>query len=348
MNRPLMDFVVSTRNNRAIIGPTLEAIAAQTIGRFTCTVVDGCSTDGTPDLIRERFPWVRVVVKESDTGPSHSRNIGFQLGSAEYAAFVDSDVLLDPRWAEEQVALMDSDPRIGILGGKLLHSEKPDTLYAAYGVMSRYGMAWDGGRAQPASAFNRFRECVWVNSSAMAVRRSVLEETGGFDEVMFLGCEDSDLGWRANLLGWKVAFNPAASAIHKIHGTLDPATMRRPLVFLIWRNRLRSALVNYEAWSLCRYTSVFLALSIADAFIRAPRKEKLAALWWNLRNLGGTWSRRKWVHSRRKVADRALWPLFRYGFLGPGHAFEPRSRRFDEPTTATPVAVGHRTETNLS
>src|SRR5262249_33220357 len=160
------------------------------------------------------------------------------------------DVLLDPRWAEEQVMLMDSDPRIGILGGKLLHSERPDTLYAAYGVMSRYGMAWDGGRAQPAAAFNHFRECVWVNSSAMAVRRSAVEETGGFDEAMFLGCEDSDLGWRANLLGWKVAFNPDATAIHKIHGTLDPAAMRRRLVFLIWRNRLRSALVNYEAWNL--------------------------------------------------------------------------------------------------
>jgi GT2 family glycosyltransferase len=205
-------------------------------------------------------------------------------------------------------------------------------------------MAWDGGRAQPADAFNHFRECVWVNSSAMAVRRSALEEAGGFDEVMFLGCEDSDLGWRVNLLGWKVAFNPHATAIHKIHGTLDPATMRRHLVFLIWRNRLRSAFVNYEAWNLCRYTGVFLALSIADAFVRAPRKEKLMSFWWNVRNLRSAWSRRKWVQSRRKLPDRALWPLFRYGFLGPGPAFQPRSRRFDEPVAAAPAVAGRRTE----
>lgn len=270
MNSPLIDFVVSTRNNRNIIVPTLEAIASQTIGRFTCTVVDGRSSDGTPDLVRERFPWVRVIVKESDSGPSNSRNIGFQQGTAEYAAFVDSDIVLDPGWAEQQVALMNSDRRIGIAGGKLLHSDKPGTLYAAYGVMSRYGMGWDGGRAQPAAAFDKVRPCLWVNSSAMAVRRGAIEETGGFDDAMFLGCEDSDLGWRANILGWKVMFNPAASAIHKIHGTLDPATMSRRLVFLIWKNRLRSAFVNYSAWSLCRYTSVFVAFSIADAFVRAP------------------------------------------------------------------------------
>ena len=137
VNSALIDFVVSTRNNRAIIVPTLEAIARQTIERFTCTVVDGCSSDGTPDLVRERFPWVRVVVKESDSGPSNSRNIGFRQGAAEYAAFVDSDIVLDPRWAEQQVEMLKSDRSIAITGGKLLHSEKPGTLYAAYGVMPR-------------------------------------------------------------------------------------------------------------------------------------------------------------------------------------------------------------------
>jgi GT2 family glycosyltransferase len=339
VNSPLIDFVVSTRNNRAIIVPTLEAIERQTIRRFTCTVVDGCSSDGTPDLVRERFPWVRVIVKESDSGPSNSRNIGFRQGSAEYAAFVDSDIVLDPGWAEQQIALMNADGRIGIAGGKLLHSEKPGILYAAYGVMSRYGMGWDGGRAQPAAAFDKVRPCLWVNSSAMAVRRGALDEIGGFDDAMFLGCEDLDLGWRANLMGWKAIFNPAACAIHKVHGTLDPATMSRRLVFLIWKNRLRSAFVNYGTWSLCRYTSIFLAFSIADAFVRTPRREKFAALRWNLANLGDTWSRRRWVQSRRKVGDRALWPLFRHGLLGPGYAFEPRSKRFDEPVSSESIVV---------
>ena len=334
MSRPRIDFVVSTRNNRGIIVPTLESIAHQTIGRLTCTVVDGRSSDGTPDLVRQRFPWVRLVVKESDSGPADSRNIGFRQGSAEYAAFVDSDIVLDPFWAERQVELMDADTRIAIAGGKLLHSERPGTLYAAYGVMTRYGMGWDGGRAQAASGFTEVRRCLWVNSSAMAVRRSAMEEIGGFDDAMFLGCEDSDLGWRANVMGWQVAFNPSAFAVHKIHGTLDPAAMKRRLVFLIWRNRLRSALVNYSARSLCRYTSIFLACSVADAFVRAPRKEKMVAMWWNAAHLRDTWARRRRVQAGRKAADADLWPLFRHGIMGPGYAFEPRSSRFDEPVSA--------------
>ena len=320
----MIDFVVCTRNNREIIFATLESIAGQTIRDFTCTVVDGQSTDGTPDLVRQRFPWADIVRKDGDTGPSNSRNIGLSKGSAEWIAFVDSDVRLDSHWAESQLEVMSPDPTIGIAGGKLLYSQNTEILYSAYGVMSRYGIGWDGGRAEPARNFTEIRRCLWVNSSAMFVRRQVVDQIGGFDDAMFLGGEDADLGWRANLFGWHVVFNPLAVAVHKMHGTLDPAVMSRRLVYLIWRNRLRSTLVNYELASLLRYTSLFILLSMVDTIARPPRKEKLSALLWNLTHRGDTLRRRRWVQSHRTVNDRDIWPLFQYGFRGPGYGLYPR------------------------
>ncbi len=77
---PSVDFVVCARNNRGIIGAAIEAIAGQTVKDYTCTLVDGRSSDGTPEFVRETNPWVKVVVKKADTGPAHSRNIGFELG----------------------------------------------------------------------------------------------------------------------------------------------------------------------------------------------------------------------------------------------------------------------------
>lgn len=336
----LVDFVVCSRNNREIIAATLEAIARQSIQHFSCTVVDGCSTDGTPQFVREKFPWVHVIDKDEDSGPSHSRNLGWRRGCAQFVILVDSDVILDPSWAETQVRCMQSDPRIGIAGGKLLYSRNPELLYAAYGAMSRYGIGWDGGRAQPAGQFTEIRECLWINSSVMIVRRQMMEQIGGFDDAMFLGCEDSDLGWRANLFGWRVIFNPSALAVHEVHGTLDPSTMSRRLVHLIWRNRLRSALVNYEWRSLLRYTAIFSLLSAIDALLRPPRRQKLAAFWWNIQRLADTWSRRRWVQQRRVVRDQDLWPLFCFGFLGPGYGFHPRARqRSDGPRVAPALAA---------
>ena len=170
---PLVDFVVCARNNRGIISSTLEGIARQTVKEFTCTLVDDLSTDGTPELVRERFPWVEVVVKDKHTGPSPSRNIGLSRGSAKFIVFLDSDATLDPRWTEAQIEFMNSDPTIGIACGKLLYAPLPEILYAAYGAMNRYGVGWDGGRAQPAARFTEPRRCLWANTTAMMVRRDV-------------------------------------------------------------------------------------------------------------------------------------------------------------------------------
>jgi GT2 family glycosyltransferase len=233
-------------------------------------------------------------------------------------------VILNPDWAEAQIRLMRSDEKIGIAGCSLLYSGNTELLYASHGIMSRYGIGWDGGRAEPASSFRRVRPCLWANTSALMARRKLLEELGGFDDAMFLGCEDSDLGWRSNIFGWRVVSNPEAVAVHMMHGTLDPGRLKGQLLYLIWRNRLRSALVNYQPLSLMRYTAVFLLLSVADAVVRGPRREKFSALLWNARHVRDTWSRRRYVQSRRVIRDRDLWPLFQYGFRGPGNGFYPR------------------------
>jgi GT2 family glycosyltransferase len=318
-NKPSVDFVVCTWNNRDIISPTLHGIARQTVKDFTCTVVDDCSTDGTIELVQDRFPWVRVVRKEKNSGPSPSRNIGLARGQAEYVVFMDSDVTLAPDWAEQQIRLLESRPSTGIACGKLLYSPFPQILYGAYGTMSRYGVAWDGGSREPAESFQDVRRCLWANTTALMARRSMTDVMGGFDGAMFTMFEDTDFGWRANLFGYEVICNPAAVAVHQVHGTLNPTAMNRRLVYLVWRNRLRSILVNYEAFNILRYAVPFVVMSVADAAVHGPWREKFSALWWNVKMFRDTMQRRQFVQRSRTVPDRCLWPLFEKRLRGPGY-----------------------------
>jgi GT2 family glycosyltransferase len=324
-----VDYVVCAWNNRDSIGATIESIKRQTAGDQVCCVVDGRSTDGTPDYIRRCFPWVSVVIKDRDSGPAESRNIGASLGSGKYIVFVDSDVTLNSDWTEQQLRFFAAHPTAGILCGKLLYAPLPGMLHTAYGIMNRFGVGWDGAIGEAADSFTQPRECLWTNTSAIIVRREVIDRMGAFDSELFGYSEDADFGWRANLFGYKVLSNPAAVATHSIHGTRDPAIRSDGQLYLIWRNRIRSALVNYEWQNVLRYVLPYILLSLGHAGAKKPRAAKFRALWWNVVNLRGTLKRRSFVQKNRSVRDYELWHLFEPGLFGPGYdAVERAARTF--------------------
>lgn len=318
---PRVDYVVCTRNNRQVLAGTLGAIPRQGVDSYSCTVVDGRSTDGTPEFVRENYPFAEVIVKDVDSGPAASRNIGMSRGSAEWIVLVDSDVELCADWTEKQIAFMEKEG-VDIACGKLVYASDPGTLNAAYGAMNRFTVCWNGGVGRPAKSFQEPRPCLWAITAAMALRRSALEKTGGFDELMFAFYEDCDFGWRSNLYGLRVAFNPAAVALHRVHSTMNKGSMGARITHLVYRNRIRAGLVNYQLRNVFRYVGPYLVLAMVDLVIRNERKAKLSALLWNLRNLGDTLRRRREVQRKRTVSDRDLWVLFESGIRGPGYDYQ--------------------------
>ncbi len=333
-NHPQLTFVVPVRNNRSIIGATLRSIAAQSFRDCECLVIDGVSTDGTPEYVREQFPWVTVIRKDSDSGPATSRSIGIRQSRSPFIALVDSDVQLNANWAAEQLGVMQRCPGVGISGSRLLYGARPGLLYATVGAMNRYGVSWDGGQGEPAEEHRDMRRCIWCNTSAIMVRRDAIETAGAFDNRMFYVHEDSDFGWRVNLSGFEVVYNPCAIATHDVHGTIDPEGHSELFAYLVRRNRLRSLLVNYEWPSIFRYVLPYLALSVVELLPGPWRWPKLKALLWNLFYIPDTFQRRRLVQSRRKVSDAALWPLFEPGLRGP---------RLDALARLRAAAETHRT-----
>ncbi len=337
---PQITFVVPVRNNRTVVGKTLESIQAQTVRDFACFVIDGGSEDGTTDFVRKEFPWTQVVCKVSDSGPAASRSIGLRASASPFTALIDSDVSLDPNWAEIQLKLMRQRESIGIAGSLLLYRKHPTILCASYGAMNRYGVSWDGGQGEPANVHSELRRCLWANTSAILVRRALVERSGVFDDIMFAAGEDSDFGWRANICGFQVVCNPAAIAVHDVHGTFNPRQERERILYLLRRNRIRSLLVNYQRTSLLRYGVVYLALSCVELAFRRERRPLLQAILWNIRHLSGTIRRRSEVQRSRRTPDSELWHLFEKGFRGPGgdvmatlEAVAPQSTILPQRTT---------------
>jgi GT2 family glycosyltransferase len=313
-----VSVVVCTHNSEAIVGDTLRAIAGQTIGRPECIVVDGRSSDGTVALLRSNFPWVQVLVKDIDSGPAASRNIGMRASTARFVALVDSDVRLHPDWLERQLELLAAHPEFLVAGGLLVEHDDPSLVNIGYGALNRFGIAWDEQKGIRAAEAGPLRRCMWVATAAVLVRRQEALTLGGFDEQMFAFHEDVDFGWRANLFGHQVAFNPNAVAVHRAHATLNRSKMGGMQTYLLWRNRLRSSLINYEAHNVLRYVGAYLMMSLLVLLLRPERREKVAALLWNIRSLPDTWRRRRFVQNGRRVSDGALRSLQDARCRGPG------------------------------
>ena len=187
MKGPLVSVVVPAFNAAATLSSTLSSIANQTYRSLDIIVVDDGSTDGTAAIARHfclSEPRMRVITQPNG-GVAAARNAGIRASKGEFVAFIDADDLWHPMKIEFQIkALLAEDPDVAL-------------VYSPFRVIDTDGNVIASSRRHGASGWvlNRhLYENIVGNGSSVLVRKSVLQELGGFDpwlrEQGAEGCED--------------------------------------------------------------------------------------------------------------------------------------------------------------
>jgi len=300
-----VSVIICAYNNKEIIGDCLNSIKSQTFKDFECIIVDDASKDGTVDYVKKEYSWVRVISNKSNQGPSINRNKGIKNSTGKYIVTLDSDVILKKDWLEKQVAMLNTTKQAGIIGSKLLYYTNKNRINSIAGGLTRTGIGFD---ILKTTKKEKTLSAVYVCSAAMIMKREMINKVGMFDEEYFYGHEDTDLGWRANIAGYKVITNLEAIAYHRIGETMK----KRPkiLYFYATKNRIRSLIKNYEFHNLILYLPLLLVLTTIDILIRSRRIQKIKAIWWNIKNISKTLNKRIIVQKSRKTKDKELWGLF--------------------------------------
>ncbi|MBI4439681.1 glycosyltransferase family 2 protein [Candidatus Woesearchaeota archaeon] len=304
---PRVNIIICTFNNKDIIGKVLKSVKLQSYRNYDCTVIDDNSSDGLLEYARSEYPWVKVVRKKSNTGPSASRNLGINITRGKYIATLDSDVELSRDWLAKIVRFMEADSKIGIAASKLLYSRDRKKINSAGGTMTKSGIGKDIGRGKNSQSFAKRSEVFYACSAAMMVRRDLIKKIGGFDDSYFYGHEDTDLGWRAHIAGYRVVYNPNAIAYHDVSRTISKEP--EMVAFNGVKNRIRSILKNYEMWDALKYVALYKILLLGDIAIHGNRIPKIKAVFWNIRHVTDTLRERRKVQKTRKVADEKLFGL---------------------------------------
>jgi GT2 family glycosyltransferase/SAM-dependent methyltransferase len=208
--------------------------------KYEVLVVDDSSRDATQQMLSQ-IKGLRVFRNEENRGFILSCNRGAEEARGKYLLFLNNDTTVTPHWLKELRDTLESEPRAGAVGAKLIYHDR--RLQEAGSILWRDGSALGYGRGDDPGKpeYLYLREVDYCSAACMLVRRGLFQELGGFD-VRYVPAyyEDADLCMGLREKGYKVLFQPRAIVHHHEYSSSSPDRSKN----LMEANQLRFA----EKW----------------------------------------------------------------------------------------------------
>ncbi len=329
---PYASIVIPNFNGAEHLETCLASLQQlQYSGGFETIVADNASTDGSVELVRKRFPDVRVVTLEENLGFAAACNQGARDARGGIVAFLNNDMRVEPTWLAALVEPLLADPDVVATGARILSWDGKAIDFVG-GSVNFYGHGFQPLHGRPADemADGRNRPVLFACGGSMATRRDVFLASGAFDEDYFAFFEDIDLGWRLWVLGYRVLFVPGAVAYHKGHATGSKLPAHQIRV-LYERNALATVIKNYDDANLARVLPAALLLAAERALVYGQVDRRGYRVWAKAHeqsetiervgvshvvamaevaeHAGALWAKRAIVQAHRRRADSEIFRL---------------------------------------
>ncbi len=271
LNMPAISVIILNYNGRRLLKECLDSLRAQTFRDFEVIFVDNGSTDGSAALVAADYPEVRIVQNTENLGFGEGNNVGIRLAAGKYTALLNNDTATHPEWLQRLFETAERSPEdVGMWASKILFYDHPDIIDTAGHLMYPDGQNIGRGRGEhDHGQYDREEEVFFPSGCAALYLKKMLDDIGHFDPDFFAYADDTELGLRARLAGWKCLFVPSSVVYHKYSAT--SGRYSRFKVFLVERNRIW-ALVKYFPLRYIIlspfYTIVRLGGHLAAAFQR--------------------------------------------------------------------------------
>ena len=212
---------------------TLGCLAAlESVSDLLPIVVDNGGTPPIAEHVQAQMPAARVVRSARNLGYAGGANLGMRMAleaAVETVVLLNDDVRLSPAALAAATTVLASDPRIAVVGPKVLLRDDPQRLWLAWGDVT-YGqslVALHGAGAPDGPAWSAQRDVDWIGGCAMWMRAAALRAVGLFDDEFFAYHEEVDWCTRARHAGWRVVYAPTVVVAHGGRGSsANPASVR--------------------------------------------------------------------------------------------------------------------------
>lgn len=319
MDRPEISFIVVNWNGKDYLGECIEAINSQSRQDFEIILVDNASTDGSVENVEARWPGVRLIKLDTNTGFAFANNFGANQAKGKWLALVNNDAFLAPDWMEQMLEAAELNPEYSFFASRLMRTSEPQILEASGDICHVSCHAWHRDQNQPVERAQRETDEVFSPSAAAALyHKEQFLEVEGFDERYFSHHEDVDLGFRLRLRGYRCLYVPDAVARHI--GSASFGVESNRTVYQVHRNTVWTYFKNMPAGLLWKYLFAHLVSSLVFLIyytLRGQWKAIWLANFDALRGLPAIFHQRKVIQDSRQIDASDLLNVLDRSWLGP-------------------------------
>ncbi len=188
-------------------------------------VLDNASSDGSLGMIRQDFPWVKLIASKENTGFSKGNNIAMKQSKYPYILLLNSDVYLPEESLYKALAYFRVNKNCDLLGARLNYvtgklqpsaGNLPNPFNIIFWILG-LGFLSPAFHPKNKSFFSKAHEVGWVMGAFFAFKKEIFDKTTGFDENLFMHMEEIEWCKRISDSGFKVWYVPQIEVIH-LHG----------------------------------------------------------------------------------------------------------------------------------
>lgn len=218
MNDTVTIIIVNYNGERFLVD-CLDSIREQTYKKLQVIVFDNASADGSVELIRRKYPEVKLIESDKNIGYCAANNYCLKElleSQRKYALLLNADMILQKDCLERLINTADNQKESGIFSPRILRFPETDKIWYAGGTIDfKRGITRFGTGEIDAAFIHVPGKTEFVCGCSMLIRRTFIEKIGLFDPDFFAYYEDADLSVRANNAGMGCYYEPRAIAYHK-------------------------------------------------------------------------------------------------------------------------------------
>lgn len=241
---PTIDIIIPTYNGKDLLEKNLKEVISQSKNAKKIIIIDDCSTDGTVDYLKDKFPQIEIIFNNKNLGFTRSINKAVKHSKSKLFVLLNNDVI----------------PLDGYLEGAIDYFKNKNIFAVSFNEQNSSWpvVSWSHGKLQFIQSPDKTKDVysAWASGGSAIFSRSIWKKLGGFNPIYSPGYwEDIDLCWRAWAKGYSVVWSKKSKVVHNHQSTFSRLNKK----FVSDLKQINELLFNWQNFSCWHSTSDILS-----------------------------------------------------------------------------------------